>query len=162
MANPPPVFSNYPNQLTKYRRPKMKLFSLKNIAMTGAFSIAGLGLVGAGAHAVFTTSTASGQTITAGTLAVTLSAPGASGDGTIGNPLVLPASPYEGSTFAMANSVAVTNSGNIPATETSITIAATTDGSTASAAMKGELWACLSSDGVVIFNEPLSTAIGYS
>ena len=40
---------------------------LRSVAMTGVLSLAGLGLVGAGAHAVFTTSTASNQTVTAGT-----------------------------------------------------------------------------------------------
>jgi hypothetical protein len=139
----------------------MKLLKFKNMAMIGAMSVAGVGLIGVGAHATFTTSTASAQTVTAGTLAVTLSSPGATGDGTLGNPLVLAASPYEGSTFAVANDVLVHNNGNIPATETSITISDTTDGSAASLAMVPELWACLSSDGVVIFNEPLTTATGY-
>lgn len=139
----------------------MKFLKFKNMAMIGALSIAGVGLVGVGVHATFTTSTASAQTVTAGTLGLTLTSPGASGNGTLASPLVLPASPYEGSTFAVANDVTVHNTGNIPATETSITIGATTDGSTASTDMEGELWACLSSDGVVIFNEPLSVATGY-
>jgi len=139
----------------------MKLFSFKNLAMTGALSVAGLGMIGVGAHAVFTTSTASAQTVTAGTLAVTLSSPGASGDGTLGNPLILPSSPYEGSTFSVANPVTVHNSGNIPAYEASITISATNDNSAASLAMQGELWACLSSGTTVVFNEPLATAIAY-
>ena len=38
----------------------------KTIAMTGVMSLAGLGLIGAGAHAVFTTTTASSQTINVG------------------------------------------------------------------------------------------------
>jgi hypothetical protein len=40
---------------------------LKTVAMTGVLSLAGLGLIGAGAHAAFTTSTASSQEINAGT-----------------------------------------------------------------------------------------------
>ena len=45
---------------------------LRTIGMTGVMSLAGLGLVGAGAHAVFTQNTTSRQTITAGTMHVTL------------------------------------------------------------------------------------------
>ena len=41
--------------------------------MTGALSVAGLGLIGIGAHAVFTTSTNSVQTVNAGTLDVSSS-----------------------------------------------------------------------------------------
>ena len=47
----------------------MKLLTLRNVALIGAMGTAGLGLVGAGAHAVFTQSTTSTQSITAGTLA---------------------------------------------------------------------------------------------
>ncbi len=40
---------------------------LRSVALVGVVCLAGLGLVGVGAHAAFTTSTTSGQTITAGT-----------------------------------------------------------------------------------------------
>jgi len=40
---------------------------LRSVALVSVMSVAALGLIGAGAHAVFTTSTTSGQTITAGT-----------------------------------------------------------------------------------------------
>ena len=40
---------------------------LRSVALVGVSSLAALGLIGVGAHAVFTTSTTSGQTITAGT-----------------------------------------------------------------------------------------------
>lgn len=40
---------------------------LRSVALVGVTSLAALGLIGVGAHAVFTTSTQSGQTITAGT-----------------------------------------------------------------------------------------------
>ena len=40
---------------------------LRSVALVGMVSLAVLGLIGAGVHAVFTTSTTSGQTITAGT-----------------------------------------------------------------------------------------------
>ncbi len=40
---------------------------LRSVALVGVVSLAALGMIGAGAHAVFTTSTTSSQTITAGT-----------------------------------------------------------------------------------------------
>ena len=40
---------------------------LRSVALVGVICLAALGLVGVGAHAAFTTSTTSGQTITAGT-----------------------------------------------------------------------------------------------
>ncbi len=40
---------------------------LRSVALVGVSSLAALGLIGVGVHAVFTTSTTSGQTITAGT-----------------------------------------------------------------------------------------------
>ena len=40
---------------------------LRSVALVGVMSLAVLGLIGTGAHAVFTTSTTSSQTITAGT-----------------------------------------------------------------------------------------------
>jgi hypothetical protein len=40
---------------------------LRSVALVGVICIAALGLIGVGAHAAFTTSTTSGQTITAGT-----------------------------------------------------------------------------------------------
>ena len=43
--------------------------------MTGVMSLAGLGLIGAGAHAAFNTTTTSNQTVSAGTLGVVLSGP---------------------------------------------------------------------------------------
>ncbi len=139
----------------------MKLLSLKNLAMTGALSVAGLGLIGAGAHATFYQSVSSAQTVTAGQLHVILQAEGASGDGTTGNPLVLPAVGPTQSSFVASNPITVTNVGNINATEASIQIGATTDGSTASGVMQSQLWACLSSGTTIVFNEPLNTAIGY-
>jgi predicted ribosomally synthesized peptide with SipW-like signal peptide len=51
---------------------------LKTMAMTGVMSLAGLGLIGAGAHATFTQNTTSQQQITAGTPQVVLSSADAS------------------------------------------------------------------------------------
>ena len=105
----------------------MKLFKFKNLAMMGAMSVAGLGLVGAGAHAVFTSSTASTQTITAGTLAVVVSAPHSTCPSyTYGcQSLILnPVGPV-GSTFTTGDqAVTATNTGSVPAYETSWTLTA--------------------------------------
>jgi hypothetical protein len=48
---------------------------LRSVALVGVVCIATLGLIGVGAHAAFTTSTTSGQTITAGTWPTRLLAP---------------------------------------------------------------------------------------
>ena len=43
---------------------------IKSVAMIGVMSLAGLGLIGAGAHAAWTTNTSSAQQVTAGTITV--------------------------------------------------------------------------------------------
>ncbi|MEO9181734.1 MAG: hypothetical protein ABI298_08815 [Acidimicrobiales bacterium] len=53
----------------------MKFLSLKSLAATGALGVAGLGLIGIGAHATFTVSPSSNQVISSGTLAVNASSP---------------------------------------------------------------------------------------
>src|ERR1035438_5379345 len=141
MANPTPVSDGYPNQLRNGRPNKMKLFSIKNLAMTGALSVAGLGLIGVGAHAVFTQNTTSQQTITAGTMNVTVHSDGAnsvvSGDNTAALTLN-PISTYEGSSFAEVYHVIMTNNGNIPVSEVSFQLGATNDGSGPSSVMQAD------------------------
>jgi predicted ribosomally synthesized peptide with SipW-like signal peptide len=115
----------------------MKLFKFKNLAMMGAMSVAGLGLVGAGAHAVFTSSTASTQTITAGTLAVVVSAPHSTCPSyTYGcQSLILnPVGPV-GSTFTTGDqAVTATSTGSLPAYETGWTLTASPQSQLASEA----------------------------
>jgi len=107
---------------------------LRAIALAGVVSVAGLGLIGAGAHAVFTTSTASSQTITAGTLDVVVSSPDAPGctlvsDGCTSLTLN-PVGPV-GSTFdTKASVVTLTNVGNIPANYSTVTLSETDNNST--------------------------------
>src|ERR1017187_7526849 len=106
----------------------MKILRLRTMAMAGAVGILGLGLVGTGAHAVFTTSSASSQTITAGTLAVVLSAPDAplctSYTDHCQSLTLNPAGPV-GSSFTTGDqAVTATNTGNVPAYETSWTLTA--------------------------------------
>jgi hypothetical protein len=113
----------------------------KTIAMTGVMSLAGLGLIGAGAHAVFTTSTTSAQTISAGTPSAVLYATGAVSaitgqpcanqtDATYApyqcNEITLPAAGPFGSSFTTGDQpVTVVNNGDIPITGMSIGLAAT-------------------------------------
>lgn len=134
---------------------------LRTIALSSLTGVASLALVGIGAHGVFTQSTQSQQKITAGYMHVTLSAPGATGDGTTGNPLVLPDVGPTQSSFMTSVPVTVTNNSNITVNEISIKVGASNDGSAASASLQSEMWACLSSGSSVLFNEPLSTAVGY-
>jgi predicted ribosomally synthesized peptide with SipW-like signal peptide len=147
----------------------MKLFKFKNLAMMGAMSVGGLGLVGMGAHAVFTQNTTSQQTITAGTMGVTLHSDNAtivSGDGTATLTLA-PASAAEGSSFVEAYHVVMTNHGNIPVTEVSYQLSDSKGTSPASASLESQLWACLyagsgaqgGNEGEVYFNSPLSTVL---
>jgi predicted ribosomally synthesized peptide with SipW-like signal peptide len=129
---------------------------LKTIALTGVMSLAGLGLIGAGAHAVFTTSTTSSQSITAGNLSVVLYANGATGNGspTIALPSVGPV----GSTFASNPiQVQVYNNGSVTATEITLQMSDSNNNTT----LQGEVYACMVS-GIgtsggpwILFNEPL-------
>jgi predicted ribosomally synthesized peptide with SipW-like signal peptide len=99
----------------------MKLFSLKNLAMAGALSIAGVGLIGVGAHAVWTANTTSNQSIAAGTLGVVISSPSVAACATPGaacTTLTLPALGPNGigSTFDTTPiDVYLTNTGTVPA-----------------------------------------------
>lgn len=108
----------------------MRILRLKNLAMTGALSVAALVLVGTGAHAVFTTSSTSSQTITAGTLAVALSSPDAASSAcvtAVGDCQSLTWNPLGpvGSTYTTGDqTVTVTNAGNLPVYETSFTLTA--------------------------------------
>jgi|GEM_PF-1124110 hypothetical protein len=127
---------------------------LNKIAMTGVLSLAGLGLVGAGAHAVFTSSTTSIQTVSAaGAPNVTLSAtcapnPAPSGEvsppalsdtgsgqdvGTAcgyttnsGTTMNLPSVTGLGSSFVTGETdITMTNNGNLPAAEVTLQVSDT-------------------------------------
>jgi hypothetical protein len=106
----------------------MKILKLRTMAMAGAMGVSGLGLVGAGAHAVFTTSSTSSQTISAGTLAVVLSAPNAPlctsyTDGC--QSLTLNPLGSVGTSFTTGDqAVTATSIGSLPAFETSFTLTA--------------------------------------
>lgn len=151
------------------------------VALMGVLSLAGLGLVGAGAHAIWTTSSKSSQTITAGTPQVVLSSADASNGCTTiaiaeANPgpcsgtLTLNPPAIVGSTFETpASQVWVTNTGDVPVTETSIQIGASSGGTSADNALYSQMNVCLHSwdvsfgaytgTGWVEANGPLSTAV---
>jgi predicted ribosomally synthesized peptide with SipW-like signal peptide len=133
----------------------------KTIAMTGMMSLAGLGLVGAGAHAAFTQNTTSAQQITAGTMAVTLSATGATGNGTAS--ITLPNVGPTGSSFVTgAQLITITNSSTFPVSEIALQLTDPDNVSNgASAALDTETWACFYSDGQLLFNEAMPTVEGY-
>ena len=129
----------------------------KTIAMTGVMSLAGLGLIGAGAHAAFTSNVSSQQTITAGTLGIVLSAPNAVGDGSVGNPLILPACGPTNSTFDCGPiTVTITNNGTVNPTSVAYTFAGAGGSTPADVALASETYLCMTSDGAVVENSLLS------
>jgi predicted ribosomally synthesized peptide with SipW-like signal peptide len=133
----------------------------KTIAMTGMMSLAGLGLVGAGAHAVFTATTTSSQNITSGNLSVVLSSPAATaGDGT--TTLTLGAYGPTASSFTTGDdTITMTNNGTIPANEITETMATNYP----SSQLAADLYVCEVSYGpgltpdYVIYNGPLVSAL---
>lgn len=143
--------------------------------MMGAMGTAGFGLIGAGAHAVFTSTTSSSQTITAGTPVVVLSSPDATNGctsvtiatanpTTCSAPLALnPVGPF-GSTFeSPASIVTITNAGTIPVTEKAIQMSETLGAPAGSATFASEMNVCIHSTDPsgtwVEANGPLSTAV---
>ena len=129
---------------------------LRTISVVGGLGVAGLALIGAGASATFTQNTTSSQQITAGTMNVVLSAPGASGNNTA-NIALADVGPV-GSTFSTpATVVTITNTGNIPVSEIALQLGDTTNNGT----LKSEAWVCFYSDNELLVNEPLTTVEGY-
>jgi len=136
---------------------------LKSMAMTGVMSLAGLGLVGAGAHAVFTQNTVSSQQVTAGTMNVTLSstAPDAAGNNT---PTLTFANfgPTNSSFTTGDLPVLITNNSNITVLEIESTPSDTFDGSggptSPNSRLAAEAYLCEVSSGEVIYNGPLAAA----
>jgi hypothetical protein len=127
----------------------------KNMAMIGALSLTGVGLVGIGAHATFVAQTQSNQSITAGTMVITLSSldAGATGSGT--NTLSLPAVTNVPSSFmSTPELVTINNSGTVAANE--INMQATNSGSSSVAT---DMSVCLYSDGAVTYNGTIANFV---
>jgi hypothetical protein len=128
---------------------------LKTVAMTGVMSLAGLGLVGAGAHAVFTTSTTSSQNITSGNLSVVLSSAAATA-GNSTTTLTLGAYGPTASSFTTGDdTITMTNNGTIPATELTVTLGTNYP----SSQLAADLYVCTVRDGYVIYNGPLADGL---
>lgn len=128
--------------------------------MGGVAGILGLGLIGVGAHAAFTTSTTSKQTITAGTLDVVLHAtPGLVTGSNTQAVLTLKSAPAEGSTFSTGTvKITVKNAGNVPVSEIKFTPGDTYNASTSKdSAFATAANICVTSTTYVLFNGPLHT-----
>jgi hypothetical protein len=132
---------------------------LRTVAMTGVMSLAGLGLIGAGAHAAFNTTTTSNQTVSAGTLGVVLSGPaGTTGNGT---PVIsLPSVTNVYSTFmSTPELITITNNGSLTASEINLKVTDTpinSSGLNNGGRLASEMYLCLYSDNNIVFNGPLS------
>ncbi len=125
-------------------RPVMRL-SRPLIALAGA-ALVGVALVGVGAGATFTTSTASSQKVTAGTLNVSLSAPGAVCASSDCHAITLPDVGPFGSTFESTPTVVtMKNTGNIPVFFNAIQMSATHNGDAASVSLASEMSVCIKS-----------------
>lgn len=129
---------------------------LRTIAILGALGVAAIALIGAGASATFTQNTTSSQSITAGTMNVTLAATGASGNGSP-NITLAPVGPVGSSFVTPATLITITNNGNIPVNEVALQFSDTHNNTT----LQSETWACFYSDGYLFVNEPLTTVEGY-
>ncbi len=139
---------------------------LRIVASMGVLSLAGLGLVGAGAHAVFTTSTASSQTITAARMNVVLSSSCATSATNNTDNLTLVNEAPVGSSFETSPCVIqVNNNSAIPVTYMTIALSAANDGTTAGATLESETFACFygpevnTNIGIIGFNESVPAAI---
>jgi hypothetical protein len=112
----------------------MKLFKFKNMAMIGAMSIAGVGLIGIGAHATYNTVAGASQTINTGTLSVSASSSTgtcATMVGTNCSSWTLPLVAGVGSTFDTGPLlVTLTNTGTLPAWYQQQLVTLTTTGGT--------------------------------
>jgi hypothetical protein len=97
----------------------MKLFKFKSMAMIGAMSLAGVGLIGVGTHATYFSTAGASQTINTGTLAVSASSTTgtcATMVGTNCEAWTLPLVAGVGSTFDTGPlMVTLTNTGTLPA-----------------------------------------------
>lgn len=152
----------------------MKLLKLRNIAIAGALGIAGMGLIGVGAHATFDAAATSSQVISTGAPAITLEGSCFAGP-CMNNPVLdtitnnnsnaptlsfTAGGPY-GSSFTTGDELVTgTNTGNIPLSELTITLNSTYPTS----ALAEGASVCVASTGIgtdhvhpfVVYNGPLS------
>lgn len=155
----------------------MRLLKFRNFAAFGAASVMGLGLIGVGAHAVFTTTTASSQTITAGAPSVILWSADAPGCTTIADNCTSitlnPVGPV-GSTFDQPIPLVpinIKNTGTTPVSESAIQLSDSVNGP-AGTNLQNQMNICMSSDpgsggtgadgATVVANGALSTGLALS
>jgi len=104
----------------------MKFLSFKSVVTTGALSVAGLGLVGMGAHATFSVNPSANQVISSGTLAVVASSPSDPSCLTSAancSDITLTSSTNNGSSFTTGpQELVLTNVGTLPAFYTTLGI----------------------------------------
>lgn len=132
----------------------------------GGAGVAALALIGVGASATFTDSTASHQTITAGHLNVVVSSDDSSVCPTAASGCkeltLAPVGPVSSTFETPATHVTITNNGDIPAHFDAIQISESDNNSTASATLRNEMNICIRShddSGTwVEGNGPLTTA----
>jgi predicted ribosomally synthesized peptide with SipW-like signal peptide len=138
---------------------------LRTVALTGVMSLAGLGLIGAGAHAQFTATTTSSQQITAGTLSLVLQATNPDGSQVSGyntNSITFaPQAPVASSFVTAPQLITIYNNGSVTATEITMQLTDPNVANAASAALDSETWVCMYSDGELAFNEPMPVVEGY-
>jgi len=151
---------------------------LRTVPLVGVMGIAGLGLIGVGAHATFTTSTSSGETITAGTPSDPLSGACLSGTNcpvdannilytlsSDGETLTFTPDTPSGLSFTTGDEeVTATSTGNIPLTDPTWVLSANSGSQ-----LESEAYVCATSTGigtndtnVVLYNGPLSGFSGTS
>lgn len=130
----------------------------KKLASFGGIGLAGLALIGTGAMATFTQDTTSIHPVTAGTMNVVLS----TGGGPQSQTLELPATGPTGSTFATtAYDVQIDNLGSVKANEVRIQLTDENNRQPADLALHDQMYACLYSNGYILFNQPLTVAEAY-
>ncbi len=132
--------------------------NLRMIGMLAAIGVAAIALVGAGAHAAFTTQTSTVQSVSTGTLSVVID-PSSSSPGVLSNnnqTITFAALTNQGSSFTTGDEVTtMLNNGTLPANEITVTTAAS-----GSSALANDLYFCEVSSGTVIYNGPVSLALG--
>lgn len=142
---------------------------LRHLLAGGAVSVMGLGLVGVGAHAAFTTSTTSHQSISTGKLDVVLHTTKAtqalSGNGT--PTLTLKPSTNNNTTFSSGTTVVwIENVGTLPATSVKETLSGSyTASNSADHALFDQAYLCVVSyttPSFVEYNGPLSSAPSFT
>jgi hypothetical protein len=141
----------------------MKFLSFKSVVATGAFSVAGLGLIGMGTHETFSVAPSVNQVISSGTLAVVASSPSDPSCLTSAancSNITLTSSANNGSSFTTGpEELVLTNVGTLPAFYTTLGIADAWTSNT----LASEAYLCLTdSNNNVLYNGPFSGASSLS